>query len=108
MRPRRARTILRRVVNEPSATTELIEAIRANVIGDDEAVVGPFGLRRVTYADYTASGRALDFVEDISRCELLPRDANTHTPSSGPGRHTFSTRRSSWWKSSVRSLFTAP
>ena len=37
----------------------LIETIRAAVIGDDEAVAGPFGLRRVTYADYTASGRSL-------------------------------------------------
>ena len=36
----------------------LIETIRASVIGDDEAVEGPFGLRRVTYADYTASGRS--------------------------------------------------
>ena len=37
----------------------LIETIRAAVIGDDEAVMGPYGLRRVTYADYTASGRSL-------------------------------------------------
>ena len=37
----------------------LIEAIRGAVIGDDEAVMGPYGLRRVTYADYTASGRSL-------------------------------------------------
>ena len=45
----------------------LIETIRAAVIGDDEAVMGPFGLRRVTYADYTASGRSLSFIEDYIR-----------------------------------------
>ena len=38
----------------------LIALIRRSVIGEDEAVAGPVGLRRVTYADYTASGRSLD------------------------------------------------
>jgi hypothetical protein len=33
---------------------------------------GPFGPRRVTYADWTASGRALDFVEDAIRNQVLP------------------------------------
>jgi hypothetical protein len=28
---------------------------------------GPFGPRRVTYADYTASGRSLDFIQDFIR-----------------------------------------
>ena len=87
MRPHRAPTILSRV-QEPSATTKLIEAIRANVIGDDEAVVGPFGLRRVTYADYTASGRSLAFIEDFIRDAVLPLYGNTHTESSGTGLQT--------------------
>ncbi|HET7169181.1 MAG TPA: aminotransferase class V-fold PLP-dependent enzyme [Candidatus Limnocylindrales bacterium] len=66
----------------------LIELIRASVIGDDEAVAGPFGVRRVTYADYTASGRALSFVEDYIRDAVLPLYANTHTESSGTGLQT--------------------
>ena len=66
----------------------LIETIRANVIGDDEAVLGPFGLRRVTYADYTASGRSLAFIEDFIRDAVLPLYGNTHTESSGTGRQT--------------------
>ena len=66
----------------------MIETIRASVIGDDAAVVGPFGLRRVTYADYTASGRSLGFVEDFIRDAVLPLYANTHTESSGTGLQT--------------------
>jgi selenocysteine lyase/cysteine desulfurase len=42
----------------------------------------------VTYADYTASGRALDFIEDAIRVHVLPRYANTHTESSGTGLAT--------------------
>ena len=66
----------------------LIETIRGSVIGDDEAVAGPFGVRRVTYADYTASGRSLTFVEDYLREAVLPLYANTHTESSGTGLQT--------------------
>ena len=66
----------------------LIETIRGAVIGDDEAVAGPFGVRRVTYADYTASGRSLAFIEDYIRDAVLPLYANTHTESSGTGLQT--------------------
>ncbi len=67
---------------------DLVETIRASVIGEDEAVLGPYGARRVTYADYTASGRALSFIEDYIREAVLPLYANTHTESSGTGLQT--------------------
>lgn len=67
---------------------QLIETIRDSVIGRDEVVDGPFGARRVTYADYTASGRSLAFIEDYIREAVMPLYANTHTESSGTGLQT--------------------
>jgi selenocysteine lyase/cysteine desulfurase len=72
----------------PVPTSPLLERIRRGVIGEGELMNGPFGARRVTYADYTASGRSLDFIEDFIRDAVLPRYANTHTESSGTGLQT--------------------
>ena len=67
---------------------DLTALIRSSVIGRSEVVDGPFGARPVVYADYTASGRALTFVEDYIRTAVLPLYANTHTESSGTGLQT--------------------
>jgi selenocysteine lyase/cysteine desulfurase len=72
--------------------TTLIETIRSSVIGENEAMDGPFGRRRITYADYTASGRSLSFIEDYIRDEVLTRYANTHTEQSGTGLQTTTFR----------------
>jgi selenocysteine lyase/cysteine desulfurase len=77
---------------------ELIGQIRDSVIGDDAVLRGPFGPRRMVYADYTASGRALSFVEDLIRDRVLPAYANTHTEASATGRQTTE------WREDARAI----
>jgi selenocysteine lyase/cysteine desulfurase len=73
---------------EDVADESMLDWVRNSVIGADEAVAGPYGLRRVTYADYTASGRSLAPIEDYIRDAVLPLYANTHSESSGTGIQT--------------------
>jgi selenocysteine lyase/cysteine desulfurase len=75
-------------VDHGGESDALIDLIRASLIGADEVIDGPFGPLPVVYADYTASGRSLSFIEHYINTVVLPLYANTHTESSGTGLQT--------------------
>ena len=72
--------------------TTLIERIRQSVIGSRTPISTPFGEKPLIYADYTASGRSLGFIEDIIREQVLSFYANTHTETSFTGAQTTALR----------------
>ncbi|MCR8725808.1 aminotransferase class V-fold PLP-dependent enzyme [Frigidibacter sp. ROC022] len=70
------------------AGPDLPARIRSGLIGDGVQIEGPFGPRRLLYADYVASGRGLLQVEDFIRDKVLPYYANSHTQASFCGAYT--------------------
>lgn len=65
-----------------------LEDLRSDVLGEDACLIGPFGQRRICYADHIASGRPLASVETALRDLVLPAYANTHTEDSFTGART--------------------
>ncbi len=63
-----------------------LDQIRTQIIGRDLLIETPFGQRHLLYADYTASGRAVRFIEEkISN--ILASYANTHTEDDYTGKY---------------------
>ncbi len=70
---------------------ELAAWVRRSEVGRSALVESPFGRRRLLYADLTASGRALSFVES-RMARALPLYANVHSALSTAGRATTALR----------------
>ncbi|MFK7828770.1 MAG: aminotransferase class V-fold PLP-dependent enzyme [Congregibacter sp.] len=74
------------------SSADLIKRIRSGVIGQYHSLHTPYGRKPLVYADYTASGRALDFIEAQIQSHVLPFYANTHSESSFTGAQTTGLR----------------
>ncbi len=61
--------------------------VKSGLIGKDVEISGPFGAKKLIYADYVASGRALEQVESFVYRNILPYYANSHTEASFCGAH---------------------
>lgn len=52
---------------------------RKHIIGIDQEFETPFGRKKIVYADWTASGRMYQPIEDVLLKKIAPFVANTHT-----------------------------
>ncbi len=77
---------------ELSSADILLDKIRQGLIGKEQQIQTPFGLRNLCYADYTASGRSLDFIESSLQNSVMPFYANTHTEANATGQQTSAFR----------------
>ena len=66
-------------------SADLQSDLSAGIIGKNAVFETPFGPRRMVYADYVASGRALRQVEGFVMDHVLPYYANSHTEASFTG-----------------------
>ncbi|MEM6775358.1 MAG: aminotransferase class V-fold PLP-dependent enzyme [Pseudomonadota bacterium] len=74
--------------NAAAPCRDLLDRVRDDLRSQRSAFQTPFGTRPLIYADYTASGRALSFIEDNIRSQVLPSYANTHSEASYTGSRT--------------------
>lgn len=74
------------MADDAQARFDAIAALlRTHEVGRGATITTPFGVRRLAYADLTATGRYLHFVEAWLR-RLRPHYVNTHTAISSTGR----------------------
>lgn len=74
------------MVLEKKMETYDMDYIRSQIIGNDLVFDTPFGERNILYADYTASGRGVKFIEEKLQ-NILSSYANTHTEDDYTGKY---------------------
>src|SRR5260221_5148065 len=70
----------------PKITLEnFFSKFRSKIIGNRQSFESPFGEKEIIYADWTASRRAYDPIEEFLQKEIMPFVANTHTETTVTG-----------------------
>ena len=72
-------------MNRPGTLENYFSAFRRNIIGNTQTFDSPFGKKQIIYADWTASGRAYQPIEECLQKEIMPFVANTHTETTVTG-----------------------
>ena len=67
---------------------KLLASINAGCSGHRQLFKTPYGMKPLIYADYTASGRSLDFIEEYIAKEVMPCYSNTHTSTTWVAQQT--------------------
>jgi selenocysteine lyase/cysteine desulfurase len=65
--------------NQYSNLESYFSLFRDNIIGQYQSFESPYGKKRILYADWTASGRQYNTIEERLRITIAPYCANTHT-----------------------------
>ncbi|KAG5575145.1 hypothetical protein H5410_055279 [Solanum commersonii] len=75
-------------ISKSDSPEKKLSWLRSQVIGANVDFETPFGRRRMTYADHTASGRCLHYIENYIINNVLPFYGNSHTSDSYVGYQT--------------------
>ena len=71
--------------NLPTALEQYFAAFREQIVGIDQTFESPFGVQKIIYTDWTASGRLYRPIEDRLVDQFGPYVANTHTETTESG-----------------------
>ncbi|MCF6241058.1 MAG: hypothetical protein L3J74_06905, partial [Bacteroidales bacterium] len=68
-----------------NSTEQYFEKFRNNVVGNDATFESPYGIQKIIYADWIASGRLYAPIEDKIKNTFGPLVGNTHSEASETG-----------------------
>ncbi|XP_055817590.1 uncharacterized protein LOC129886772 [Solanum dulcamara] len=77
-----------KAISKSESAEKKLSWLRSQIIGENADFDTPFGKRRLTYADHTASGRCLHYIENYIINNVLPFYGNSHTSDSHVGYQT--------------------
>uniref|UniRef100_M1CSQ2 Cysteine desulfurylase n=1 Tax=Solanum tuberosum TaxID=4113 RepID=M1CSQ2_SOLTU len=77
-----------KAISKTESAEKKLSWLRSQIIGENVDFETPFGKRRLTYADHTASGRSLQYIENYIINNVLPFYGNSHTSDSHVGYQT--------------------
>jgi selenocysteine lyase/cysteine desulfurase len=73
------------LVTPKSALENFFSKFRRGIIGHQQTFESPYGRKEIIYADWTASGRAYQPIEEYIQKEIMPFVGNTHTEATFTG-----------------------